>query len=278
MILPLTARLITGNVRIMAKNFPVEDLTLKAAGHRLQVRRLGKPDKGPVLVFLHEGLGSIAQWRDFPESLCRKTGLPGMAYDRLGYGGSEPLIEKRRMEYLHEEALSSLPEVLHKCSIGKAFFVGHSDGGSIALLFAAVHPDRTAGVITEAAHVFVEDVTIEGIRIAVAAYDRGDLRDKLYQYHGGNTEGAFRGWADAWLAPEFRKWNLEKYLPSIHAPLLVIQGQNDPYGTHSQVESIVSRVKGPARGLIIPGCGHIPHAQAKHRVLSEMAEFVLEHA
>jgi len=262
----------------MTKDFPVEDFVIKAAGHRLQARRLGRHDKGPVLVFLHEGLGSIAQWRDYPELLCRKSGLSGLIYDRLGYGGSEPIKEKRRMEDLHEEAFASLPEVLQKCRVGKAFFIGHSDGGSIALLFAAVHPDRTAGVITEAAHVFVEDVTVDGIRVAVAAYETGDLREKLAKYHAGNTEGAFRGWADTWLAPEFRNWNLEEYLPSIQAPLLAIQGQNDPYGTPAQVKAIVSRVNGPARGLIIPGCGHIPHIQARHRVLSEMAEFVLEHA
>lgn len=265
-------------IRIMTKDFPVEDFFIKAAGRRLKARRLGRPDKGPVLVFLHEGLGSIAQWRDFPESLCRNASMPGLVYDRAGYGGSEPLKEKRRMEYLHEEALSSLPEVVQRCHVGKAFFVGHSDGGSIALMFAAVHPDRTAGVMTEAAHVFVEDVTVEGIRVAVRAYEKGDLRDKLAKYHAGNTDGAFRGWADTWLAPEFRNWSLEEYLPSIHAPVLAIQGQNDPYGTPAQVQSIVSRVKGPARGMIIPGCGHIPHLQARHRVLSEMAEFALEHA
>ena len=262
----------------MMKDFPVEDFTVKAAGHRLQARRLGRREKGPVLVFLHEGLGSIAQWRDFPELLCRKAGLSGLVYDRLGYGGSDPLKEKRRVEYLHEEAFTSLPEVLKKCGIGKAFFIGHSDGGSIALLFAAVHPDRTAGLITEAAHVFVEDVSLDGIRAAVAAYHRGELREKLARYHAGNTEDAFRGWADTWLAPEFRNWSLEEYLPSIHAPVLAIQGQNDPYGTAAQVESIVGRVRGPAQGLIIPGCGHIPHLQAKHRVLSEMTEFILEHA
>ncbi|MEN6467078.1 MAG: alpha/beta hydrolase [Syntrophaceae bacterium] len=262
----------------MIKDFPVEDFFIRAAGRRLQARRLGRHNKGPALVFLHEGLGSIAQWRDFPELLCRKAGLPGLIYDRLGYGGSEPINEKRRVEYLHEEALASLPEVLQKCHVGKALFVGHSDGGSIALLFAAVHPERTAGVITEAAHVFVEDVTVDGIRAAVALYERGDLKEKLARYHAGNTEGAFRGWADTWLAPEFRNWNIEEYLSSIHAPLLAIQGCNDPYGTPAQVKSIVSRVNGPARGLIIPGCGHIPHIQAKQRVLSEMAEFVLEHA
>lgn len=261
----------------MLENFPIENFHLQAAGNRLQARRLGRYDSGPVLVYLHEGLGSIAQWRDFPELLCRRAGLSGLAYDRLGYGGSDPLREKRRTEYLHEEAFITLPEVLKECGIGKAFFIGHSDGGSIALLFAAVHPERTAGVITEAAHVFVEDVTIAGIREAVAAYEHGGLREKLARYHRENTEGAFRGWSDTWLAPEFRTWNLEEYLPAIRSPVLAIQGQDDPYGTPAQVRAIIDQVSGPAKGLLIQGCGHIPHLQAKEKVLAEMTSFVLSY-
>src|SRR5512138_3357630 len=142
------------------------DFDLQAGGHRLKACTIGDFAAGTALVFLHEGLGSITQWRDFPEALCREVGIPGLIYDRLGYGGSDPLPAKRRIEYLHEEAFSSLPEVLQRCGIRKAFLIGHSDGGSIALLFAAVHPAITSGVITEAAHVFVEDVTIAGIREA----------------------------------------------------------------------------------------------------------------
>ena len=247
---------------------------LEASGHRLQARMIGDLAAGTALVFLHEGLGSIGQWRDFPEALCRAVGLPGLVYDRLGYGGSDPLAEKRRIEYLHEEAFNSLPEVLQRCGLRKAFLVGHSDGGSIALLFAAVHPEMTAGIITEAAHVFVEDVTIAGIREAVRAYEKGGLKEKLARYHGGNTEGAFRGWSDTWLSPDFRNWNLEEYLPCISAPILAIQGRDDPYGTPAQVEAIISQSGGPSRGLIIPDCGHIPHIEARQKVLDAMAAFI----
>lgn len=247
---------------------------LEALGHRLHARVIGDLAAGTPLVFLHEGLGSIGQWRDFPEALCRAVGLPGLVYDRLGYGGSDPLLEKRRAEYLHEEAFSSLPEVLQRCGIRRAFLVGHSDGGSIALLFAAVHPGMTAGVITEAAHVFVEDVTIAGIREAVRAYEQGRLKEKLARYHGGNTEGAFRGWSDTWLCADFRNWNLEEYLPSITAPVLAIQGLDDPYGTPAQVEAITSQTGGPSKGLIIPDCGHIPHIEARQKVLAAMAAFI----
>lgn len=250
------------------------DFFLKAIGHRLQARMIGDLAAGTALVFLHEGLGSIGQWRDFPEALCRAAGLPGLVYDRLGYGGSDPLPGKRRTEYLHEEAFNSLPEVLQRSGIRKAFLVGHSDGGSIALLFAAVHPQMTAAIITEAAHVFVEDVTIAGIREVVRAYEKGGLKEKLARYHGGNTEGAFRGWSDTWLSPDFRNWNLEEYLPSISAPVLAIQGLDDPYGSPAQVDAITSQSGGPSRGLIIPDCGHIPHVDARQKVLVEMVAFI----
>lgn len=258
----------------MENSLETQGFHITASGRRLKACRIGDLGAGTTLVFLHEGLGSIAQWRDFPEALCRTVGITGLIYDRLGYGGSDPLPEKRRIEYLHEEAFNSLPEVLQRCGIRKAFLVGHSDGGSIALLFAAVHPEMTAGVITEAAHVFVEDVTIAGIEEAVRAYEKGGLKEKLARYHGENTGAAFWGWADTWLCAEFRNWNLEEYLPLIMAPILAIQGRDDPYGTPAQVEAITSQSGGPSKGLIISNCGHIPHIEARQEVLSAMADFI----
>lgn len=258
----------------MDQELRIENFFLRAAGHRLAAQWIGSPGPGAVLVFLHEGLGSIGQWRDFPASLCRAVGLPGLVYDRCGYGGSDPLTGSRTVEYLHEEAFTSLPQVLETCGVKKAIFIGHSDGGSIALLFGAVHPEKTTGIITEAAHVFVEDVTVAGIRETVAAWHQGGLKEKLARYQGSNTEGAFRGWSETWLSPEFRNWNLEEYLPAITAPLLAIQGQDDPYGTPDQVRAIVEQAGGKARGLLIADCGHIPHHQAREKVLAEMASFI----
>lgn len=230
---------------------------------------------GTTLVFLHEGLGSIAQWRDFPSALSRAVHLPAVVYERGGYGGADPLSGPRSIRYIHEEALESLPEVLRQLQIDDAILIGHSDGGSIALIFAATRPEKVRGVVTEAAHVFVEDVTVAGIRDAVDLYESSDLPERLVRYHGSNTEAAFRGWSDTWLSTAFRSWNIEEYLPGVRCPVLAIQGRDDEYGTPAQVKAIVNGVSGPAERLIIPDCGHVPHHAARPRVLGKTARFIL---
>ncbi len=248
-----------------------------AAKRRLSAEYImpqAKTDNRPVLVFLHEGLGSIGQWRDFPERICIATDCPALVYDRWGYGGSNPLTEPRRPDYLHDEALLSLPEVLKQCAIDKPIFIGHSDGGSIAIIYGGTYPQKVAGIITEAAHVFVEDVTVEGIKRAVKVYESTDLKSRLAKFHGSNTELMFRGWADIWLSPEFRDWNIENYLPNIICPLIAIQGKDDEYGTPAQVEAIVGKVAGHVRRLMIDNCGHIPHVQAMEQVFAKMVNFI----
>ena len=229
----------------------------------------------PMLVFLHEGLGSIAQWRDFPMAVSLAAHLPAVVYERGGYGNADPLDAPRSVRYIHEEALQSLPEVLLRLQIDDAILIGHSDGGSIALIFAALWPQKVRGIITEAAHVFVEDSTLAGIREAVNQYDSTDLPERLSRYHGSNTEAAFRGWSETWLSPAFRDWNIEEYLPGVRCPVLAIQGRDDEYGTPAQVEAIVNGVSGPAEPLIIADCGHVPHHQAREMVLAEMTRFIL---
>ena len=254
-----------------------EDIYLIAAGHRLAARWLrpgATPASDHTLVFLHEGLGSIAQWRDFPAALVAATGLPGLVYERWGFGGSEPLVLPRPRDYLHREAEQALPEVLAACGIERPVLIGHSDGGSIALLFAAAFPERPAACITEAAHVFVEEVTLAGIREAAALWETTDLKDRLARYHGDRTESVFRGWTETWLRPDFRDWDMTDRLPAITCPLLVIQGEDDEYGTPAQVEAIVAGSGGPAEALLVPDCGHAPHAQQRETVLAAMARFI----
>lgn len=251
---------------------------IHAAGRRLHAERIepgpaNRGEDGETLVFLHEGLGSIGQWRDFPSRLSEKTGLPALVYDRWGYGKSEPFTLPRDTRYLHDEALAGLPAILDACHIDKAILIGHSDGGSIALIYASKHPDRVLAVITEAAHVFVEDVTLEGIREAVDVYAAADLGKRLARYHGDKTELVFHGWADTWLSPEFRNWNIEEVLPGVRCPVLIIQGIDDRYGTPAQVRAIERQVSGRAETLLVR-CGHIPHAEAREEVLEAMAGFI----
>ncbi len=250
---------------------------LHAASRRLHAERLLPPHAaaGPTLVFLHEGLGSINQWSHFPAELCARTGLPGLVYERWGHGRSEPLTGPRPDDYLHREAQDSLPEVLAACGIvDPPILFGHSDGASITLLFAAAYPERTRAVISEAAHVFVEEECLAGIRLARAAYDQGLLRDGLRRYHGANTEAMFRGWGDTWLRPERRDWNVADELRRITCPTLIIQGADDEYGTRAQVEAIAAGVFGPAEILWLPDCAHVPHHQARETVLDAAARFI----
>jgi len=257
-----------------------EDSYIVAAGHSLRVRRLTHRNADvegsrPTLVFLHEGLGSIEMWHDFPAILAGTTACDCLIYDRWGHGRSDPLDVQRTLRYVHDEALDSLPEVLNHSNVDDAILIGHSDGGSIALIFAAEYPEILRGIITEAAHVFVEEITLEGIREALDIYNNTDLKQRLARYHGTNTEKIFRAWHETWLQPEFKSWDIQDCLPKVKCPVLVIQGEDDQYGTAAQVEAIAHQVTGPSKVLLIPNCAHIPHRESKDRVAQEMTEFIL---
>ncbi len=251
---------------------------VRVRGAALQVRRIrppaGRARTGPVLVFLHEGLGCIAFWRGFPKRLVEATGLEAVVYDRRGYGRSSAVDEPRGADYLHVEAFDHLPRLLDRLGIDAVLPVGHSDGGTIALLFASRHPDRTRAAVTLAAHVFVDPVTLSGIRDTVERYRTGDLRARLAKYHGPNTRWVFHSWADTWLSEGFRRWNVEDRLAAIRCPVLVLQGTDDPYGGPEQVEAIAAGVGGAAQAVMLPDCGHTPHVDAPEATLACVRGFV----
>ncbi|RED51534.1 alpha/beta fold hydrolase [Aestuariispira insulae] len=251
---------------------PVEIAGKKLALAACRVRNNDQPPSGAPIILLHEGLGSIAQWKDFPEKLSAATGREILLYDRQGYGLSPKLTEARRPDYLHRYAMIELRQVICTLELDKPVLFGHSDGGSIALIYAAHYP--VAAALTAAAHVFVEDICISGIKEAVTAWQETDLPGKLARYHGDKTEQIFFAWADTWLSREFRDWNIEPLLAKITAPLLALQGAEDEYGTDAQVHAITRQVSGPARPLIIPNCRHIPHLQASEPVLKEASAFL----
>lgn len=232
------------------------------------------PSDAPCLVFLHEALGSIRLWRDVPDALVAATGLPALVYERLGHGGADPLTLPRGLDYLHVEAEQVLPAVLEQAGITRAILIGHSDGGSIALLYAAAFPDRIGAAVTLAAHVFVEDVTVVGVREAMEAWRTTDLPEKLAKYHGANTQALYRAWAETWTSAAFRVWNIEDCLPRISCPLLVIQGEDDEYATPAQVHAICRGAGGPAKPLLIPDCAHQPQRQQRAAVLDAITAFV----
>ena len=229
----------------------------------------------PCLLFLHEGLGCAAQWKEFPYLLCQRTGCPGLVFDRIGHGKSSPLIHPRTIRYLHEAALDELLKVVEALIPGQRFIlVGHSDGGSISLIFGAARHPLLLGIITVSAHVFVEQVSLDGIAQAKEAFAQGKLKKGLARYHGDKTEPLFKAWAETWTSPWFATWNIEDLLPSIEVPLLVLQGRDDQYGTPAQVDAIVDGSSGPATPLLLEECGHAPHLEFPELTLDLMSCFV----
>lgn len=227
----------------------------------------------PVLVFLHEGLGCVALWKDFPDQVAQATGLPALVYSRIGYGGSSPCALPRPITYMHDEGESGLPDLLTALGIQSHILIGHSDGASIALIYAgAKQREGLLGVAVLAPHVFCEDVSVRSIRAADRAYAEGELKARLAKYHGDNVDGAFHGWCDSRLNPDFRHWNIEAYVDRIAVPVLAIQGEDDEYGTVAQVESIKQRAG--ADILLIPGCGHSPQRDQPAATLTALAGFI----
>jgi pimeloyl-ACP methyl ester carboxylesterase len=245
-------------------------------GKRLEVAWHGPaPEDAPTLVFLHEGLGCVAMWRDFPAKLAAATGCGALVYSRLSYGRSDACALPWSLRFMHDEGLQVLPALLDLVGVRECLLIGHSDGGSIALIYAGgTSADPLRGVITESPHVFCEDITIRSIRKAREAYEAGDLRQKLEKYHGVNTDCAFWGWNGAWLHPDFVTWNLEEYLPRIKVPMLVIQGENDEYGTPAQVEAITRQAGAGAEVIMVPNCGHTPHREQEATTFQAMTRFI----
>ncbi len=249
---------------------------LVAANQRLEYAWIGPgPAQAPTLIFLHEGLGCAGMWKDFPLWVAERTGCGALIYSRSGYGDSAPLDRPRTARYLHDEALTVLPQVLEAMNIRHAIFIGHSDGASIALIYAAAGgAQATLGLVLEAPHVFVEDITLAGIERTGELYRTTDLAQKLSRYHGDQTNAVFWSWYDTWLSPEFRHWNIEEYCPRIACPLLLIQGEDDEYGTKRQVDAILSRVVTPAQAVMLPECGHVPHREQPQATLEAITRFV----
>ena len=233
----------------------------------------GAPGEQP-LVLLHEGLGSVSTWRDFPEALHAATSRRVLAFSRYGHGRSDPPPAPRTPAFFHEEALLVLPELLRRLDADEPVLVGHSDGASIALIHASAHVVRR--LVLLAPHVVVEDVTLAAIRETRERFEATDLRERLARHHD-DPDVAFRNWCDVWLDPAFRGWTLEPECERVTCPVLLVQGADDPYGTLDQLDRIEARVRGPVRRLVVPG-GHSPQRDASEPVLREIAAFVEEAA
>jgi pimeloyl-ACP methyl ester carboxylesterase len=245
-------------------------------GLRLEYQ-LHTPDQSQALtlVLLHEGLGCVALWKEFPRQLAALSGCRVLSYSRAGYGGSDPCALPRPLRFMHHEGLSVLPKILAAAGIEQAVLVGHSDGASIALIHTGALADSPIqGLVLMAPHVFVEELTVASIRQARDAYAGTDLRQRLQRYHGANVDCAFLGWSGAWLDPDFLAWNLEEYLPTIDVPVLLIQGEEDNYGTLRQLDAIEAQLPGKVERIILPACGHSPFRDQPEKTLQASAAFL----
>lgn len=242
-------------------------------GRSLEVQRIsGRIPGAPELVFLHEGLGSVSHWKDFPARVSEATGCPVTVYSRYGSGNSALLTEPRPVRYMHDEALAVLPDLLAQLQIENPILVGHSDGASIAIIYAGAH-DHLRGLVLLAPHVFVEDLSVASIAHAKVQFETTKLPEKLARHHR-DAARTFWGWNQIWLHPEFRNWNIEEYLPQIACPVLVIQGADDQYGTMAQVEAIRRQAAGGVEVLALENCRHSPQRDRPEAVLEAICQFV----
>ena len=229
-------------------------------------------------MLLHDGLGCLSLWRDFPARIADATKCRTFVYSRFGYGESDPIDLPRPVRFMHDEALKILPAILEVANIKLPILVGHSDGGSIAMIYAGSElGGNVHSLILEAPHVFVEDITVQSIYEAGQEYLHGNLKQRLQRYHGQNVDVAFWGWNRIWLDPEFRSWNIEDYLPRINKPVLAIQGEDDNFGTSLQIQSISKQCAGDVQTAFLPKCAHTPHREQPELTLELMVNFIRTH-
>jgi pimeloyl-ACP methyl ester carboxylesterase len=249
---------------------------IEVGGVGLETRWIGPdPAEAPTIVMLHEGLGSVRQWGDWPERLSAATGCGVFLYSRAGYGGSDPVALPWPLDYLEQEAMVVLPDLLDRIGFRRGVLLGHSDGASIATIYlGGVEDFRVRGLVLIAPHFFVEEAGLRSIERARVAFESGDLRDRLARYHGANVEVAFRGWNDVWLAPGFRRWDIRDAIGYIRVPILVLQGGDDPYGTEAQIEAAREEAYCPVEVARLPGVGHAPHLERPDETLTAVGGFV----
>lgn len=248
---------------------------LEAAGHRLEARMIGPaPDARPTIVMLHEGLGSAGLWRDVPDRLAERTGWGVVAYSRAGYGRSSPKPLPWSVRYMHEEALEVLPAVLDAIGLRSGILLGHSDGASIAAIYAgSVQDHRIRGVTLVAPHFFTEPAGLAAIEAAATAYETGDLRTRMARHHD-DPDNAFFGWNRSWMNPDFHDWDISEVIGYLRVPVLAIQGEDDQYGTLAQLDALETGLYSPFEKLVLSGCGHAPHLERPDDAISAIADFV----
>jgi pimeloyl-ACP methyl ester carboxylesterase len=251
------------------------DSWVEVPGGKVFTRRwdVASTDRAP-LILMHDSLGCVELWRDFPAELAHATGRPVIAYDRLGFGKSDPQTDRPAVSFIRDEAEVIFPALRRQLSLDRFVLFGHSVGGAMALATAALHGDTCEGVITEAAQTFVESRTVSGIRAAKQQFSHGQELARLERWHGERAAWVLDAWTGVWLSPEFASWSLDDLLPRIQCPVLAIHGDRDDYGTVEFPRHIARRVTGPVEMAILDDCGHVPHREKKEEVLRRVTSFL----
>jgi pimeloyl-ACP methyl ester carboxylesterase len=252
-------------------------LPFEDQSHEVYYEWISPSDSPVILVFLHDAIGSVSQWKNFPHELCAALGLPGLSYDRQGHGKSDGLTRERGANYMHHYAWEELEQVIAQLAPEKKLIlIGHSDGGSIALLYASRHPQKVKAVVTMAAHVFVEEITLEGILETRQLFTSGDWLEKLSTHHGEKTKQIFNAWHETWTSDQFRNWNITAVLPFISSPALIIQGEDDNYGTEKQVDEIMEHISSVTKEkwMIPAPCGHAPWKKKPKELIEKIKLFL----
>ncbi|MDO3427067.1 alpha/beta hydrolase [Chryseobacterium sp. APV1] len=252
----------------------MEGRIINVNGKKLYTEYQKTFENKPTIVFLHDSLGCTQLWREFPARLALQIQCNVLIYDRLGYGKSFPMLTCERVNNYMEQEADLLNDLLKELNINDIILFGHSDGGTIALIFAARYPEKVTATLCEAGHIFVEEITVKGVKNAFEAYKTTNLPERLAKYHGDKVEMIVKAWTEIWLSNRFKSWNIEYLLKDITSPLLFIQGENDEYGTLDQVEKTISQVSGTAEKFIIPNIGHTPHKEIPDAVLQKSTEFI----
>ena len=253
-----------------------EDGVLNIDGLFIEYRKFSGTKAGPMIVLLHEGLGSVSAWKDFPENLCKVTGLSVFLYSRAGYGNSSPIELPRSVDFHSDEAVRVLPKILDAAEIERCILLGHSDGASIATIYASAKSldNQAERLILLAPHIFAEEKCVTAVEQAIKAYEKGNLRKALRKFHGKNPECAFRGWSGVWTDLEFSCWSIEEHLPFIKIPVLAIRGEDDPYNTVSHLDGITEKVSGEVECFNLSNCAHAPHKEQEEQVLMLIEKFL----
>ncbi len=267
-------------MQVNKNKYTIEEYQIPIRNFNIYTKKIhvvGSLSYNYALIFLHDGLGCVESWGDFPLELSQELGIDALLYDRRGYGRSSSYDFSGKVEYLKDEALFVLPEILDAFKISYPIFIGQSDGATISLIFAGIYNNLKSIIVSIAAHTFVENITIDGIKNLINKYTQGKFKQKLNELHFGKADTLFKAWTSTWLMREFLNYNIFDHVRKIHSPILLIQGDSDEFGSLAQIRSVIDNAPSETEVHVFDNCGHFPHISHKNELIETCKEFIIKH-